>query len=209
MLHVLLDLLNSYEEIETIEFPIGLAIGEITPEILEALCRVKKIDKIALNLEAGNDKRLKVIGKNHTCDKAINVCKTIKAAHPEAILSSTVMIGLPTEEMMDMYDLAELIVDTEVDFVLCNYYVWAPKQPLAKLPQISEPLREYHLKIFLKALQEKATKDINGKCWEIPKSRKSRSYIRKMERLKEKDRIERVGFPSHFIWKFNITKVSD
>lgn len=209
MLPSLLDLLNSYDEIEIIEFPIGLAIGEITPEILKALCRLKKIDEIALNLEVGNDRMLKVIGKNHTCEKAINVCKTIKKAHPEAILSSTVMIGLPTEEMMDMYDLADLIVKTEMDSILCNYYVWAPKQPLAKLPQISEPLREYHLKIFLKALRERATREIEGECWEIPKNRKSRSYIRKMNKLKKQDRIEGTGFPTHFIWEFKIAKVSD
>lgn len=207
MLHALLDLLNSYEEIESIKFPIGLAIGEITQEILEALCRFKKIEYIVLNLEAGSDRLLKVIGKNHTCKQAINVYQAIRKAHPNAFFSSTVMIGLPTEEIMDMYHLADLIGKTQVDSILCNYYIYAPRQPLAKLPQISESLREYHLKIFMEALQELAKQEIRVECWKIPKDRKSRSYIRENKELEEENR--HLSFPKHFIRKFRFEKVSD
>ena len=40
-LHKVIDLVSSYEEIENIYMPIGMCIGEITPEILDSLCRCK------------------------------------------------------------------------------------------------------------------------------------------------------------------------
>lgn len=68
MLHELIYLINSYDEVKEIEFPIGMCIGEITPQILEALCYSKKITKLAMNLETGSDRLLKFIGKKHTCE---------------------------------------------------------------------------------------------------------------------------------------------
>ena len=42
MLSELIYLIDSYDAVKEIEFPIGLCIGEITPEILDALCYSKK-----------------------------------------------------------------------------------------------------------------------------------------------------------------------
>lgn len=151
-LHELIDLLDSYDEIETISFPIGMCIGEITPEILDALCRTKKIDLIYLNIETGSDRLLKVINKGHDKQKCLDVFHTLKQAHPDLYIISNIMIGLPTEEIIDMYELADLVCNLDIDYLWINYYGMAENQPLAKLPQISQSLREYHLKIFLDRL---------------------------------------------------------
>lgn len=206
-LDALLDLLNSYDEIQTIEFPIGLAIGETTPRILEALCRFKDICLIALNLEAGSDRLLQVIGKKHTRERAIQVCKTIRKAHPQVIMYTTVMVGLPTEQLTDIYDLASLVGETEMDHVLCNYYIDNPKQPLAKLPQLSESLREYHLKIFCKELCHTLKRECHLTSYKIYKSKKSRRYARDMEYLRKYN--ERNTFPAHKEQRFVYTKESE
>lgn len=151
-LHELIDLLDSYDEIETISFPIGMCIGEITPEILDALCRTKKIDLIYLNIETGSDRLLKVINKGHDKQKCLDVFHTLKQAHPDLYIISNIMIGLPTEEIIDMYELADLVCNLDIDYLWINYYGMTENQPLAKLPQISQSLREYHLKIFLDRL---------------------------------------------------------
>lgn len=203
-LDALLDLLNSYDEIQTIVFPIGLSIGEITPSILDSLCRFKNIYGIALNLEAGSDRLLKVIGKKHTREKAIQVCKAIRKAHPQVIMATTVMVGLPTEELTDMYDLASLVGETGVDDVWCNYYIDNPKQPLSKLPQLTEGLREYHLKIFCNALCNTLKRDCHLTSWKIYKNKKSRKYARDMEDLRKIN--ERNTFPSHRIQEIVYTK---
>lgn len=149
-----IDLLNSYDEIETIELPIGMCIGEINDKILESLCRCKKIDSIALNLEAGTDRLLSVIGKKHNREKAIKVCNAIRESHPNADIKTTIMIGLPTEGIEDILALGDLIIKCHINYVHGNYYGYSPKHPLAKYPQLNEKVRELHLAYLIKYLKK-------------------------------------------------------
>lgn len=189
MLHKIIELINSYEAVEEITIEIGMCIGEITPQILKALCNAKKIKEIALNLEAGSDRLLKFIGKKHTYDWAVEVFTKLRQANPSIAIETTVMIGLPTETISDMYNLAELIRRCWPDYVHTNYYINSPHATLNQYPQLSESLREYHLKIFLKRLQIELK--AKNKYIEIHpniylrhyfiwgKRRKSRKWIRK------------------------------
>jgi len=205
MLHELLKLINNYPEISCIDFPIGLSIGEITPEILEALCSLKpKVNRISLNLEAGSDRLLQLIGKKHTREDAIHVYHKIREAHPDAQLESTIMLGLPTEELIDIYALADLIRKTEPDFILCNYYVTAPKQPLAQLPQISNSLREYHLKILLNILPKYLRRELEIGSWKIFKNKSSRKTVRYLQDLEEQNKTR--SFPYHATQTINYYK---
>lgn len=154
-LHKVIDLVDSYHEVETIEIPIGLSIGEMTEEIIDALCRTNKIKRLALNLEAGSNRMLKLVNKPHTREDAIYVYQRLRDAHPDLWIDTTLMIGLPTEEFQDIIDLADLVEKTGPNQILCNYYGYSPQHPIASLPQISASLREYHLKFFLQLLREK------------------------------------------------------
>lgn len=154
-LHRVIDLVDSYEEVETIEIPIGLSIGEMTEEIIDALCRTDKIKALALNLEAGSNRMLKLVNKLHTREDAIYVYQRLREAHPDLWINTTLMLGLPTEEFQDIIELADLVEKTGPNQILCNYYGYSPQHPIASLPQISDSLREYHLKFFLQLLREK------------------------------------------------------
>ena len=191
----LLDLINSYDEVEKFSFRIGLAIGEITPKILKSLCNCKKIEYMGLNLETGSDRLLKLIGKQHTNEQAINVFHTIKKYHPESFISSTVMVGLPTEELIDMYNLADLIAKVNPDRVYCVYYGIAPEQPLAKFPQLNESLREYHLKILIQQLKRKVNHKMLLQHYYIFKNKSSRKTYRCKQ--KRKRNLIMTGIGSH------------
>ena len=153
-LHELIDLVDSYEEVEKIGFPIGMNIGEITPIILEALCKSKKIASIGLNLEAGSNRLLNLIGKKHSREYAMYVYNALREAHPDLLIDSTIMIGLPTEELEDIVELADLINKCEPNSVRCNYYGYSPKHPIAKYLQLDKGKKEYHLKFLMKLLKE-------------------------------------------------------
>lgn len=153
-LHELIDLLNSYEEIERIYIPIGIAICEITPEILDALCRCKKIVHIALNMETGSNRLLNLIGKDHTREQAIYVYQRLREAIPNLWIDSMIMIGLPTETVTDIMELADLIEKTQPNWIGCVHYQWAPRQAIANLPQLSENIKDYHQDLFFKLLKD-------------------------------------------------------
>lgn len=158
MLHELINLVSSYPEVQEIHFPIGLAISEINEEILNALCNSPKIKHLALNLETGSDRLLKLINKGHTKEKALYVYKKIREAHPDVTISSIVMVGLPTEGLDDILQLADLICETAPNFVRCNYYGLAPGHPLAQYPQLADKVKEYHLKMLVKFIKDRDKK---------------------------------------------------
>lgn len=202
MLHKIIELIDSYEAVKEIEIPIGLCIGEITEHILEALCNSKKITMVGLNLEAGSDRLLRLIGKKHTCDQASRIFKKLREANPKIYIYSTVMVGLPTETISDMYLLADLIHDVWPDHVRVNFYINNQRAPLNRYPQLSESLREYHLKILRKLLRYLKRSEfyefhsemyvVHGFIW--GKKKHSRKWIKYKERLEKRNENNR-GFP--------------
>lgn len=200
MLHELIYLIDSYEEVKEIKLPIGLCIAEITPEILEALCYSKKITQLAMNLETGSDRLLKLIGKKHTTEEARNIFNKIHMLNPNVVISTTIMLGLPTENMGDILDTAELILDTKPDNILCNYFICSPKLPLAKYPQISESCREYHLKALFNYLKKRRTHKFKFVSHSFDKKPISRKRMEELKQLGEKNKMYmRRGInPIHF-----------
>lgn len=185
----LIDLIDSYEEIKEFDMPIGMSIGEITDEILDALCRTQKLTGIALNLEAGSDRLLKLIGKKHNREQAIYVYNKLREAHKYLFINCTVMIGLPTEGLEDILQLADLLEKTKSNNVLCNYYGYSPKHPIAKYEQIDENVRKYHLKFLIKLLKEQPEKDIPIRfIYESILDSNKRSHQRRLEGLKEQQK---------------------
>lgn len=197
MLHKLIDLIDSYNEVEIIELSIGLAIGEITPEILDSICRSSKITGLSMNLETGSNRLLKLIGKKHTCEQAEYVFGKIREAHPNIEITSGIMIGLPTEKLEDIIQLANLIGKTQPDEIQCNYYISSPRHPLAQLPQISNSLREYHLKFLLNLLKNTLNRDLTITHYTIFKSTKSNRI--KLQLKKSNEANAKKGLlPKHY-----------
>ncbi len=192
MLHKLIDLIDSYDEIENINILIGMCIGEITPEILDSLCKTKKLDFIGLNIEAGSDRLLKLIGKKHDKEKARYVYKTLYGAHPKLYTTCTVMIGLPTEELEDIFELGNLINELSPKSVLCNYYGHSPKNPLEKYPQLDDKVKEYHLKFLMKILKENNRRYLLKFSYEAPFKKNKRIDARIKREL---DEIQKGSLP--------------
>lgn len=187
MLHEVINLLDSYEEVEYIQFPFGLNIGEINEEILTAICNCKKIIHITLYLEAGSDRLLKLINKTHNCEQAKQIIKTIRTNLPNVSLSTAVIIGLPTEQLEDIISLADLIMECEINHVMCNYYGYVDKHPIAKYKQLSDKEKQYHLEYLIKYLKEyyydeKYYLHLSHETFYDPSKR---SHIKRKEQLKK------------------------
>lgn len=208
MLHELIYLIDSYDEVEEITFPIGMCIGEITPQILEALCYSKKITELAMNLETGSDRLLKFIGKKHTCDQARNIFSKIHSANPNIKILTTIMLGLPTENMGDILETAKLIVETKPVFVSCNYFICSPNLPLAKYPQISKSCREYHLKNLIQLLNKMSVHKFSMASYLVEKRPISRKRIRAIEQLnRDNEEFLKHGLlPEHFFIETEFNK---
>lgn len=198
MLHKVIELLDSYEEVEYIQFPFGLCIGEINEQILASICNSKKIVSMTFFLEAGSDRLLKLVNKKHTCKQAKKIINTIREYHPFINISAAVIIGLPTEGLEDIISLAELIMECDIDSVHCNYYGYVDKHPIAKYKQLSIKEKEYHLKFLIKYLKEHYNNEnfALGLTHETFYDPSKRSHVRRLEEMKkiQEDYMARVWF---------------
>ncbi len=150
-----LELMNNYPEIEVIECPIGICIGELSEKDIEALCKLKAdISMLGINLEVGTDRLLELIKKPHTVAQAVKSIEQVRSAHPELHHHSTVMVGIPTETLKDIDTLADLLVDLEVDNVMINKCGISKRCPLAAYPQLSPSLVEYHQTRLVQLLKQ-------------------------------------------------------
>lgn len=175
----LIDLVSSYDEIKEISVILGLAICEITDEMIDSICKSGKFTFIAMNLEAGSNTLLQTIGKDHTRERAIYIAEKIRNANPEIFLSTTVMVGLPTETLTDIYELADLCIKTTMNHVQINKYSSAIKHPLSSFPQLSPQLIEYHLRLMVKLIKEKKVAYENKDFLSIAYERKLKRGSRK------------------------------
>ena len=98
-----------------------------------------------MNIETGTNRLLKVINKKHTIERAKEVAFALREANPKIMLYTTVMYGLPTETLDDIYALADVLTDIYFDSVYINQYINNEGQSLAKLPQLPSKLIQYHL----------------------------------------------------------------
>lgn len=201
----LLELLNSYSEIQTITVLIGLAIGEINDEILDALCKCQKLDIVHLNVEAGSDRLLSVIGKKHTVSKAKEVFRRLREAHPDIHLFTNIMLGLPTESIEDIISLADLLSDLSVDGVYMLRYENDPDVELAKLPQLSEKLFFYHLKLLLRLLkQSNLSRKMLINCEDLPS--KTRIYVKHIGIIRKNvETLKKYGFDTAYHLRRKLT----
>lgn len=183
----LLELIYSYPEIETIYFPIGLNIGEMNDEIINTICNSPKKLKIAMNIETASNRLLNLIGKPHTKEQIINVFSRIKKAQPDCMFFTNVMLGLPTEEIVDIFELAELIDMIEIDDIYILRYVMDEKQSLTIYPKMPINIYEYHLQLLISLLRKNRRRDLQVTCENVW-GKKRRSYIRKEMRLDQKQR---------------------
>lgn len=181
----LIEILNSYPEIENISVMIGLAISEMNEEIIQAFCSTSKMYFMYINIETGSNRLLNLINKGHTREKAIEIYKRLKEAHPNLKMSTNVMLGLPTETIEDIIDLAELINIIEPSHIYVLRYKRDPNQPLSIYPYMSDELWAYHLKLFIRLLKQgKRKTPLLIEMNKVPK-KKSRKYNREIIKLKE------------------------
>ncbi len=185
-LNKVIDLLNSYDEIKYIGLSIGFCIGEITKDLINSLANCNKLTSIALYFEAGSDRLLKLIGKNHTCYMAKQFVDFMRAYHPNIEILVAVMIGLPTEELADIISLGNLLMECDIDIVHCNYYGYVEKQPLAAYPQLTDQVKKMHLKYLINYIKKNYNRETPLALYhETFYDSSKRNVVRRLEEIKK------------------------
>jgi tRNA A37 methylthiotransferase MiaB len=123
-------------------------------ELVEIVKR-KKIKKILLSVQSGNNRILKLMRRPYTKEDLYDTIPRLKAADPNLQLGVELIIGFPSEKMEEFEDTLELIKKLHFDYgTLFAFSPTVETDALKIEPKISNSEKRRRLKVALKLLKK-------------------------------------------------------
>lgn len=134
---------------------------EFSDALIRAHAEVPELVKyVHLPVQAGSDRILAAMKRNHTALEYKSRIRALKAAVPDICISSDFIVGFPGETEKDFEATLKLIQDVGFDFSYSFVYSARPGTPAAELP---DDTSEEDKKLRLQILQQR----INQQGFEI------------------------------------------
>lgn len=102
-------------------------------EELAQLCKNKKIKKIMTCIQSGNPRVLKLMKRYADINKLLKVSTILKKKDPELLLSTEIIVGVPTETEKEFEDTLHFVKEANFDFLYIYPYYENPGIPSANI----------------------------------------------------------------------------
>ncbi len=100
---------------------------DITDELIEEIaCNPKMIKSLHLPAQSGNNRILKLMNRNYTREKYLQIIQKIKALVPNIVLTSDFIVGFPTETEEEFLDTLDLV--RQVKFASIFAFMYSPRE---------------------------------------------------------------------------------
>ena len=155
------NILKTFPELPSLQF------GSLDPAAIDDkfISLVKKYKNIHphfhFSVQSGDNLILKRMGRRHSRETVINLCRAIRDVRPEATFGSDFICGFPTETFDDLKRSIEMVQELDIYPLKAWPYTDSPQIPSSKLPQHSLKYNlesSQYLKDSLGNLQDKYKK---------------------------------------------------
>jgi len=132
----------------------SLQFGSLDPAALdeEFIALVGKHKNIHpyfhLSVQSGDNLILKRMGRRHSREDVINLCKKIRKLRPEALFGADFICGFPTETIEAFENTVKLVEEAGINNLHVFPYSERPGTPAALMPQIAVDIRRERAKIL-------------------------------------------------------------
>jgi tRNA A37 methylthiotransferase MiaB len=122
---------------------------------LEEILKRKKIKKILLSVQSGNNRILKLMRRPYTKEDLYDTIPRLKVANPDLLLGVELIIGFPSETIEEFEDTLELIKKLRFDHgTLFAFSPTVETDALKIEPKVSNSEKRRRIKIALKLLKK-------------------------------------------------------
>jgi tRNA A37 methylthiotransferase MiaB len=123
-------------------------------EDLEKILKSERINKISCPIQSASSRILKLMNRYSDVEKIKDAFLRLKKAYPEIKFSTHIILGFPTETMVDLEETISFLDAIDFDYILVFTYVEIPgaKSEMIepKIPKDSMEMRLKYLKKHLK-----------------------------------------------------------
>ena len=124
-LAMLIEYIAEIPQIERIRFTTSHP-NEMSPALIECFARIPKlVSHIHLPVQAGSDRILMAMKRNHTVLQYKSIIRKLRAARPDICISSDFIIGFPGETEADFEATMQLMRDVGFDY--CFSFAYSPR----------------------------------------------------------------------------------
>ena len=104
----------------------------------------KKICKqLHLPVQSGSDRVLKAMNRKYTRDQYLSLVKKVRAAMPEIVLTTDIIVGFPGETDADFAETVSLLKEVEYDTIFSFIYSKRNGTPAAKMPDVMDEVQKH------------------------------------------------------------------
>lgn len=137
---------------------------DITSEIIDVIANQPKILKeIHLPLQSGSNKILKLMNRNYTVERYLNIIEEIKEKIPNVYLSTDIIVGFPNESKEDFNQTCEIIKKVQFDNVFAFMFSKRKGTPAEKMVnQIDEEVKNKRVNYILNLAKEYKKRNHNN-----------------------------------------------
>lgn len=117
---------------------------DLSDELIAVMASEKKICKqLHLPVQSGSDRVLKVMNRKYTRDQYLSLVKKVRAAMPEIILTTDIIVGFPGETDADFAETVSLLKEVEYDTIFSFIYSKRNGTPAAKMPDVMDEAQKH------------------------------------------------------------------
>ncbi len=134
-------ILQTFPELPSLQF------GSLDPAAIddEFVALVRKYPNIHphfhFSIQSGDNLILKRMGRRHSREDVINLCRKLREARPESTFGADFICGFPTETDENFNNTLKLVEEAGIDKLHVFPYSERPETPAAKMPQVPVNIR--------------------------------------------------------------------
>ncbi|WP_226622071.1 tRNA (N6-isopentenyl adenosine(37)-C2)-methylthiotransferase MiaB [Alloyangia pacifica] len=136
--------------------------NDMDDDLIAAHAEVEKLmPYLHLPVQAGSDKILKRMNRQHTAESYLKLIERLRAARPDLHLSGDFIVGFPEETEADFQATLDLVEAVQYGSAFSFKYSERPGTPAAERPQVSEAEKDDRLQRLQALLgrQQRALQD--------------------------------------------------
>lgn len=135
------NILTTFPELPSLQFG-SLDPAAIDDKFINLVKNYKNIyPHFHFSIQSGDNLILKRMGRRHSRETVINLCRAIRGVRPEATFGSDFICGFPTETDENFNNTLKLVEEAGIDKLHVFPYSVRPGTPAARMPQVPVNIR--------------------------------------------------------------------
>ncbi|MBQ2883529.1 MAG: tRNA (N(6)-L-threonylcarbamoyladenosine(37)-C(2))-methylthiotransferase MtaB [Alphaproteobacteria bacterium] len=135
------NILKTFPELPSLQFG-SLDPAAIDDKFINLVKNYKNIHPhFHFSIQSGDNLILKRMGRRHSRETVINLCRAIRDVRPEATFGSDFICGFPTETDENFNNTLKLVEEAGIDKLHVFPYSVRPGTPAARMPQVPVNIR--------------------------------------------------------------------